>query len=68
MKLFTFAIILFLAYRIIIKPMLVRSFGQEEQRPLTDRREDIYSSKRSTPVANKRAADEGEYVDYEEVD
>jgi len=61
MKLLTFALIIYLAYRVIIKPALQSLKSPEQQQPIDDNR-------RANQKPSAPADDEGEYIDYEEVD
>ncbi len=62
MKLLTFALIIYLAYRVIIKPALQSLKSPNRQQPIDDNRRP--SSHKSPSPAD----DEGEYIDYEEVE
>ena len=62
MKLLTFALIIYLAYRVIIKPALQSLKSPERQQPIDDNR------RPSNHKPPSPADDEGEYIDYEEVE
>jgi len=62
MKLLTFALIIYLAYRVIIKPALQSLKSPDQQQPIDD------NHRAANPKKQSSADDEGEYIDYEEVD
>jgi len=62
MKLLTFALIIYLAYRVIIKPAIQSLKSPNQQQPIDDRRQ---QSNNKNPSSTN---DEGEYIDYEEVE